>query len=87
MNNTEIKVGTRVKFDPFQAFTADGYTPVKRKDGGKIVQLPRKYVEGTVVFVNVRHGWFSVEYQLEGVQRTSFDFSQIGQEVKICDRR
>ena len=63
-----IRVGQRVKFDP----TIDWY--------GCGDPSNRITVTGTVVMVNHKHEWFSVQY---GDFRTSFKFSQIGQEVKV----
>lgn len=64
-----IKVGQKVLFDP--SLTWLGYG----------VECCRSTVTGTVVMVNHKHGWFSVKY---GDLRTSFMFSQIGEDVKIC---
>lgn len=40
---------------------------------------------GTVVYVNERHKWFSVQFGKN--QRTSFKFSEIGEIVKLCTKR
>ena len=65
-----IKVGQRVTFDP----TRDLHSQQDHTSA-------RVKATGTVVYVNDRHGWFSVMY--DGL-RTSFKFTQIGQEVRIC---
>ena len=71
-----IKVGQEVQFDPFKEIT--GFASEDNR--GKIVT-------GTVVIVHHLNKWFSVEYDCGGVkQRTSFKFSQIGKDVKICGR-
>jgi hypothetical protein len=67
-----IQVGQRVKFDPFGSIT--GFASEDNKGN---------YVAGTVVFVNARNKWFSVEYGYP-IARTSFKFCDIGKEVKIC---
>lgn len=63
-----IKVGQKVRFDPSRFWI------------GYAVEDCRGDVTGTVVMVNHEHRWFSVQY---GKLRTSFMFSQIGQEVKV----
>lgn len=68
-----IKIGQRVRFDPFACLTA--FETVEEK----------KTTTGRVVMVNEKHGWFSVEYQLGGTFRISFMISQIGKAVKFCD--
>lgn len=65
-----IEVGQAVKFDPFDCLT------------GNDIDKIRKKVTGTVVFVNARHHWFSVEYG-EDKSRISFHFSEIGKKVKL----
>lgn len=71
-----IEVGQKVRFDPFIEIKGFG---IQDNQG--------KTVTGTVVMVNEPHKWFSVEYDCGGVKmRTSFDFSQIGKDVLICDR-
>ena len=64
-----IQVGQKVRFDAF----------LHIKCGTEKI---REYTVGTVVYVNDRHNWFSVQYG--GNQRTSFNFSEIGQIVTIC---
>jgi hypothetical protein len=73
----QIKLGQEVRFAPFEPFTGFGADASR----GKLVT-------GTVVYVNYRHGWFSVEYDCGGTkQRTSFHFDEIGEEVKICGHK
>ena len=64
-----IKVGQKVKFDPFD--TIRGYG----------VEVCHGEVVGTVVDVNYEHKWFSVQY---GKLRTSFKFCDIDDKVHIC---
>lgn len=66
-----IQLGQKVKFDPFGELTGFGSEDHKGN-----------YVTGTVVYVNVRNKWFSVEYG-NPKARTSFKFCDIGKEVKI----
>lgn len=66
-----VCVDDKVKFDPFEKLTGFG------ADRGR-----GNYVTGTVVSVNYGHKWFSVEYG-NPTQRTSFNFCDIGNEVKI----
>lgn len=65
-----IEVGQKVRFDPFA--TIQGFGSEDNKGN---------FVIGTVVMVNEPHKWFSVKY---GKMRTSFKFSDIGEEVTIC---
>lgn len=68
-----VKVGTKVRFDPFEWMTGFG-----------IAMNHGEMVEGTVVRIYKRHHWFSVEYDCGGVkQRTSFKPEDIGKAVKI----
>lgn len=69
-----VVVGDKVQFDPFE--TATGYAAET---------LRGNLVEGTVVLANYAHKWFSVEYDCGGgKQRTSFNFCDIGEAVKVC---
>ena len=68
-----IQVGQKVKFDPFAETT--GFASLDNRGN---------YVTGTVVMVNARNKWFSVEYG-DPIARTSFKFCDIGKEVKICE--
>ena len=67
-----IKVGQKVRFDPFKELKGFGAEDHRGE-----------FVTGTVVMVNEPHKWFSVEYG-DPKQRTSFKFSQIGKDVLIC---
>ncbi len=69
-----IKVGQKVRFDPFAEVMGFG-----------IEENRGDYVTGTVVAVYPRGQWFSVEYG-NPIARTSFKFCDIGKEVKICDK-
>lgn len=71
-----IKVGQKVRFDPFRGVT--GFASEDNRG---------KSVEGSVVMVNEPHEWFSVECYISGVKlRESFKFSQIGEDVKVCGK-
>ena len=63
-----VKVGQKVRFDPFYDIHAYGVADL------------RDYVTGTVVLVHHKHQWFSVAY---GDNRTSFKFDDIGERVTI----
>lgn len=65
-----IKVGQKVRFDPFAEIT--GFDS-KNYRGNPVT--------GTAVMVNVPHKWFSVEYG-NPKARTSFKFCDIGVAVK-----
>lgn len=67
-----VKVGQKVRFDPFGAIT--GFASEDNRG---------RMLTGTVVMVNVPHKWFSVEYG-DPKMRTSFKFCDIGQVVTIC---
>ena len=70
-----VIIGDTIKFDPLYHIT--GFCSNDYR--GNVVT-------GTVVMVNYANKWFSVEYECGGKKlRTSFKFSQIGKEVKICD--
>lgn len=62
-----VQVGQKVRFDPFEAIRSQ--------------KEPSEYITGTVVFVNERNKWFSVQYGEN--QRASFKFYEIGQKVHI----
>lgn len=69
-----VIAGDTVQFDPFKEIT--GFASEDNRG---------KLVTGTVVEVNYKHKWFSVEYSCGGEkQRTSFKFSQIGKDVRLC---
>ena len=63
-----VSLGQRVRFDAL-AFCKSS---IERISADTV---------GTVVYVNERHKWFSVQYGEN--QRTSFKISEIGQAVKI----
>lgn len=66
-----IKVGQKVVIDPFK--DAVGFAS----------ELSRGRIwEGTVVYVNAEHKWFSVEYGRHKLL-TSYKFSQIGEDVQL----
>lgn len=68
-----VKVGTKVRFDPFEPMTGFG---ISMNNGEK--------VDGIVVQIHKRHRWFGVEYDCDGVkQRTSFKPDDIGERVKV----
>lgn len=64
-----IYVGQKVRFDPFESIHGFGVADF------------RVEVVGTVVSVNYKHRWFLVQH---GELRTSFNFCDIGDSVKIC---
>lgn len=64
-----IEVGQKVTFDPFAEIT--GFSSDLNRG---------KTATGTVVLVNTANQWFSVKY---ANQRTSFKFSQIGENVHL----
>jgi hypothetical protein len=71
-----ITTGTKVQFDPF--IEDKGFASGDCKG---------KLVTGTVIYVNEENRWFSVEYVSGGAKlRTSFNFSQIGKDVKVCTK-
>ena len=66
-----IQVGQKVRFNPFTA----------NRDSVQKIEIR---TTGTVVWINERHQWFSVQYGEN--QRTSFKFSEIGQNVHLCKK-
>jgi hypothetical protein len=67
-----IKIGKKVRFNPFQGVHTIGFINTSRN------------VTGEVVYINKDHHWFSVEYLLGGVpMRTSFHFADIRQNVRV----
>ena len=64
-----IQVGQKVRFDALYGCKQS-------------IEKITAFTIGTVVYVNEPHKWFSVRYG--GNQRTSFKFTEIGQEVKLC---
>lgn len=67
-----VKVGQKVRFDPYGHIDGFGCTDIRGNE-----------VTGTIVMVNYKHGWFSVEYG-EPKQRISFNFVDIGEAVTVC---
>ena len=66
-----VKVGQKVRFDPYSMVTSYGSELVR----GNLVT-------GTVVEVYEDHKWFSVEYG-DPKARASFKFCDIGERVKV----
>lgn len=67
----QIKKGQKVRFDP-----------MAHMDGMCADTLKGEEVTGTIVMVNYKHRWFSVEYG-DPKARTSFKFVDIGELVKF----
>lgn len=65
-----LKVGHKVRFDPFRDLGGAGCEEIKQT------------VTGTVAYINEAHGWFSVAYG-DG-QRTSFRLTDLGDTVSLC---
>lgn len=69
-----IKVGQKVRFDPLASVCGDGAKEFRGET-----------IDGTVVYVNEPHKWFSVEYMKAGLKfRHSFNFADIGGAVTVC---
>lgn len=64
-----VKIGQKVRFDILEG--------IKRPE-----ERHPAYTTGTVVWLNLRHGWFSVQYGDN--QRASFKFTDVGQTVTLC---
>ncbi len=64
-----IQVGQKVRFDAFQHIKSS-------------VERIKENTVGTVVYVNERHKWFSVQHGEN--QRISFKFYEIGRDVHLC---
>lgn len=64
-----VSVGQRVRFDALAACKCS-------------IEKVKADTVGTVVYINVRHKWFSVQYGDN--QRTSFKFYEIGKNVHLC---
>lgn len=61
-----IKIGQKVSFDPWHGINS---VLGSRNDGN---------VEGTVIYVNEPHNYFTVEYELgDGKFKTSFNFCDV----------
>ena len=67
---SRVNVGQRVRFDALAACKNS-------------IEKVMADTIGTVVYINERHNWFSVQY---GDLRTSFKFCDIGDSVHICNR-
>ena len=67
-----VKVGQKVRFDP-----------MAHCDGSGAEEYKGNEVTGTIVMVNYKHAWFSVEYG-DPTARISFKFVDIGDGVTIC---
>lgn len=65
-----IEIGTRVSFDAFGSMS------------NQSIIREHFYTTGTVVYVNEKHKWFSVEYG-NPKTRDSFNFCEIGKAVKV----
>lgn len=69
-----ITIDDKVQFDPFKEIT--GFASEDNRGNT---------VTGTVVMVNYRNKWFSVEFECGSDKLlTSFKFSQIGKDVLVC---
>ena len=66
-----IKIGQKVKFNPFKGINTTGLVFCDMS------------TTGIVKYVNTKHRWFSVEYG-DPKMRISYDFNDIGKDVKIC---
>lgn len=64
-----VTIGSRVRFDSME-------------DLKQSVEKTKNIVTGTVVYINRKHRWFSVEYG-ELKQRVSFLFSDIGKKAQM----
>ena len=64
-----VNVGQKVRFDALAACKCS-------------IEKVKADTIGTVVWINARHKWFSVQYGEN--QRISFKFSEIGQNVHLC---
>ena len=69
-----IRVGQKVRFKPLADVRCHGVTVIDDA------------VIGTVVMVNEKHSWFSVEYG-DSKMHTSFKFDDIGDKVCIVKER
>lgn len=67
----KIKIGQKVRFDPFRDITGFASDMNRGRD-----------VRGTVVYINEPHKWFSVEYG-KPKARISFNFFDIGHGVQL----
>lgn len=67
-----IKVGQKVKFNPFKGLHSVGDISSTEN------------TEGVVKFVHERNRWFSVEYGDDVKLRISYNFNDIGKDVRLC---
>lgn len=65
-----LRVGQKVKFDPFAELCGLGVSDF------------RTFYNGTVVYINRKHHWFSVVDD-ETKLRTSYHFCRIGKDVRL----
>lgn len=69
-----IKVGQKVKFNPFDGLHMTGFTDINKK------------FKGVVKFVHPTHRYFTVEYDNgAGLQKISYRFDDIGKYVKLIN--
>lgn len=69
----QIKVGQKVKFDPFRHIRTYGYARTSAD------------VEGTIIEVFRDHRWFSVRYgEPPNTFKTSFKFEDLNDDVYFC---
>ena len=66
-----MKIGQKVEFDPFLLDMGMG-----------MEDLRGELTTGTVVYINEKHKWFSVEYG-DPKARTSFNFADIDKVVTV----
>lgn len=69
-----VQIGDKVKFTPLKDIRCHGVTVIDA------------LVTGTVVMINYKHSWFSVEYG-DSKMRTSFRFDDIGDKVTIVKEK
>lgn len=70
-----LRIGQKVKFDPFDSLTGFSSKDNRGKDA-----------TGTVIYINRPHKWFLVEHSTRRAKvRQAFKFSQIGKEVRLSN--
>lgn len=67
-----IEINQKVKFNPYHGLHLGG------------LPISNEKVVGTVKYINTEHRWFSVEYG-DPAMRISFNISDIGRNVFLCD--
>ena len=75
MANMDYKnlVGKKVMFYSLSGMgVVDGFAELREK------------TEGTIVYVNVPHRWFEIEYA-DGQLKTAFNFDAIGEDVEVLE--